>query len=315
MTRADQLKAKNKKKDEDGLDETKPENGDEPQPKSKSRGRPKAKSSPKQKAKARAKAKAKTTAKAKTKAAPKRKSGAPHKRNSKETEDADDGEEHDHDVKATKKKAETAPVPRKLFNSESEQEHGEEEEPEMDPEIDEVPPVLKRPASKRAPEAKSGASQTSKMEEKIAAAKRKPAKRNKKEEQKEEQKDEQEVETDKEKMEGTKKKRARRSVVAPQPENMESLRDPAMKGIIAQYIKEVKNMTYDDMKEHLESKKKGMDTTYARQNVYWHSCRSACSMLLNRKKPFDAYSFAFKNGTWNSRMAAAFACTWLGATR
>lgn len=311
LTRADQLNAKKKKNDPDGPDETKSESGDDkPRRKAKSRGRAKAKATPKQKAKARAKAKGK--------ASPKRKSRASGKISRKETEEAADAGERDHNLKAAEKQKETASLARKLFHTDSEQENGEEEARELDPEVDELPPVLKKPASKRAPKTTSGTSQTNQKEEKTmtkAAAKRRPAAKKRPAKSTEEE-EEQEAGAAEEDVEGNpKKKKTRRRVVAPQAENMESLRDDAMKGIIMQCIKEVKNMTYDDLKEHLEAKRKGMVTTYARPNVYWHSCRSACSMLLNRKKPFDAYGFAFKNGTWNSRMAAAFACSWLGATR
>jgi hypothetical protein len=91
-----------------------------------------------------------------------------------------------------------------------------------------------------------------------------------------------------------------------------------MKGIVLTMIKEVKSCTFDTLKEVLLEKKENLHLVnkHARLNIYWTKCSGAVSMPVasDPKVRFDACAFAFKRGSWNSRMAAAFACSFMAAT-
>lgn len=277
LTRQQQLEAKNKAKETNEEAEQDANAEDEPSMK-----RPAAKASSRAKAKAKAKTKAKAKAKAKT--SPKKRVRG--KKSKKENEDETE--------------AKPDPVKRKLF----EMEDGEEEAHEHDEEVEaeeEVP--MKKPAG-RSRASKEGTSEKAEKKKPRAKASAKSA-------------PEPEPKAKaKAKAEG--KKRARRSnKPIEELENVESMRDDVMKGVVLQVLKEVENLPYDGLQKKLNAKKdsSGHANINCRYNIYWTRCSGAVTLTIDGPPYPDAGSFCFKTGSWNTRMAAAYMCVYLAATR
>ena len=269
------------------------------------------------------KAKAKAKAKGKTKGSPKK--GA----KTRGRKPASWKEETEDDVKPTAAEADsenvapaaakrTIPTKRKLPEAEPEAEEAEEEEAEEDPLTEEEP--MKKPAARK-PQPKRAKKETKVPDGEVkvpakgrpkAAPKSKPAdkpgaKASPKAKAKEDPKA-------KAKSQSTRRKRQSREVEdQPLETDTGDLVDDRMKGIFLQVLKEVAKMPYDDMKEHLMSKKVQMENKVCRLNIYWTKCAAAVS-LLTEESPFDVVGFSFRTGSFNTRMCAAFTCAWLGVT-
>jgi len=251
------------------------------------------------------KGKGKAKGEAKKKASPKKRGRKP------KTEKA--GEEKE-ELKAPKaapkrKKSEAVeePVNCNLFHGEEPEEELAEDDPAVE-DSDEEPPVMKRPASKRTrtkSAQSTGATHGSDDSDEDVKPK---AKANATGKRKAGPKKIPKAES-KRKAKAKAKAKSR-----PQPvENVAAMEDDTMKGVFLQHMKEVKDCTYDDLKEVLNSKKVECKVTKGclRFNIYWTRCSGAASLCLQPPKWVDAASFAFKAGTWNMRMSAAFTCVWL----
>ncbi|CAL1167892.1 unnamed protein product [Cladocopium goreaui] len=241
--------------------------------------------------------KGKAKGEAKKKASPKKRGRKP------KTEKA--GEEKE-ELKAPKaapkrKKSEAVeePVNCNLFHGEEPEEELAEDDPAVE-DSDEEPPVMKRPASKRTrtkSAQSTGATHGSDDSDEDVKPK---AKANATGKRKAGPKKIPKAES-KRKAKAKAKAKSR-----PQPvENVAAMEDDTMKGVFLQHMKEVKDCTYDDLKEVLNSKKVECKVTKGclRFNIYWTRCSGAASLCLQPPKWVDAASFAFKAGTWNMRMS------------
>lgn len=294
LTRRDQLNAK------------KGATGDSAKPKSevgtaakktKRGGGPKAKA----KAKGKAKASAKKGAKARSRKTPTWEEG----------EGDAEAEEVDSENVAPAAAKRTPPTKRKLPETEPEGEEPEEEEAEEDPSIEEEE-IMKKPAARKPKGAKKetdgGDVAEVPAKGRPRATKSKPAAKRAKAAPKASSKGGPKA---KAKSQATRRKRQSRDV---EDHDLETdtgdLVDGRMKGIFLQVLKEVAKMPYDDMKEHLMSKKVEMENKVCRLNIYWTKCVAAVS-LLTEENTFDVVGFAFRTGSWNTRMCAAYMCAWL----
>ena len=104
------------------------------------------------------------------------------------------------------------------------------------------------------------------------------------------------------------KRRAKKST--PLPASMDDLANETMKGIVLQRLKSVKSMSVQDLKTYLISQKGDVGKDNARLNTDW--TKTSSSIRLKHVEGFPTVCcFTFKNGTWNSRMAAAYVSSWL----
>ena len=310
LTRRDQLEAKKKAKKPDQDD------GNED-------GTQEAQKKPAARSKANAKEKAQPKAKAKVQPKPQ----ASPKKRSRGAKRLEPKEEEKPAVGPKPKKAKmeeapkTPPTDCQLFPDED----PEEEEKEVDPPVEEEPVVLKRPAAKKAkkackeeekvpePDALEPEAPEAEVEEKPKKKARAKAKAKAKAKQ-----------SPKKKREAKSKAGSKRKSTKINAEELgedgeaDELLDDTMEGIVLTMIKEVKSCTFDTLKEVLLEKKENLHLVnkHARLNIYWTKCSGAVSMPVasDPKVRFDACAFAFKRGSWNSRMAAAFACSFMAAT-
>lgn len=121
--------------------------------------------------------------------------------------------------------------------------------------------------------------------------------------------------TEKTEQEPQPKKKSRRSSKLPDHAEVES--DEVMLGVFMQVFKESSALPFDEFKSYLNKKKPALSSGNVALNVYWTKGTSAVRLMSVGPPYPDAAYFFFKNGSWNSRMAAAFMAsvlmvTWLG---
>ena len=109
------------------------------------------------------------------------------------------------------------------------------------------------------------------------------------------------------------KRKRRRNNVEEAPEDTENLKDDGMKAALVQTLREIQTMTFDDLKDHLASKKLSIPNKMTSLNPYWSKTCSAVRLTILPSKP-DVDNFAYKQGSWNVRMCAAFFSSLLLAT-
>ena len=263
--------------------------------------------------------KAKAKAKGKAKASPKKSSrkAAAWKEES-ETDVKPSKEEVDSKTVAPSAAKRTPSTKRKLPEAEPETEEPESEEAEDDPSVEEEEQIefMKKPAARNPKRAKKEtnmpAEEVAKAPAKGRAPKSKPAgKARAKGAPKASPKA---APKEKAKSQPGRKRRQSREVEDQDLEtDSNGLVDDRMKGIFLQVLKEVAKMPFDDMKDHLISKKVQMENKVCRLNVYWTKCAAAVS-LLTEESPFDVVGFSCRTGSFNTRMCAAYMCAWLGVT-
>ena len=234
------------------------------------------------KAKAQGKSKAKAKAKAKASASPKKKS-TPKKRPSSKRSQQEAKEDQEEEAQADEDAVMKTPK-RKLFQSDEEvkedKEPGATSDEKGEPEEEKEKPKPKRAKAKAKAKSKPGALDAADGAAPPDQPEPQPKKRSRK--------------PKKEEVEG-----------------VEALQDDVMKGVFLQRLKEVKTMTFDDLKGHLTTKKTNMANQKAQLNVYWTRTTAAVRLMLDKDYRPDVFSFSFKNGTWNARMCTAFVCAML----
>ena len=116
------------------------------------------------------------------------------------------------------------------------------------------------------------------------------------------------VEEKTEKVENAAPKKRTRRPKAKAEDFDEDFTDKTMQGIFLQTMKECKSMTFDDLKDHLISKKALLKNDKTTLNIYWTKASSANRLMTAPGTP-DIASFSYKGGQWNARMCAAYTST------
>ena len=304
MTRREQLAAKKNAKNQEADDgngekDAEADHGDDENETSvmkKPAARGRAKSKSKAEEKKEAKTEKATHEEPKAKSAPKKKSKKKAKKQQDESEHEEPG------VPETEQDSGSAR--RKLFEDADQEAEGAPEET-----VAAHPPPTRRRKRKCADAADpSGQSTVSpKAKAKAKAAPRRPKRANG-----EDQNDD-DGQKAQPKRRAKKSRKQREAEEAALVDSMD-MEDEVMKGVVLQVLREVKTMTVDELKEHLSSKKDTLPGKNATLNVYWSRTNSRCKYLLDPATP-DTANFYFTSGTWNTKMAAAFICSWLMVTQ
>ena len=283
LTRQQQLQAKKAKKDNKGAETNLDENGDEAEDNEEDDEEDEGEPSKKPAARGKAKAKAKATAKASAKSKAKAKAKA----------SAADKSEVEPKCKASPKKRVRG------GKKKATEDDAEMADAPQNPEVAEEP--AKKPGRKRKPvDAEPEQSKKTKKEEKETKAGKEPETK---------KGDSKKAET---KAKAKPKRKAKKQEIDESPEQMQSLLDDSMKGIILQVLKAVKVMPVDELKTYLKdnhSCQKGI----ASLNTYWTQTAAAVRLLCVPGNP-DCVRFSFKGKSWNARMSAAYMCSVIAAS-